>query len=600
MAAKPSIWTYVKNYKFNSLLIKNFLLIFLLLTLPFSLFHYYVFKYNHELMREEIGRANTGELTRIRDTLDLIIEEVERLTVRLAFNQDVQLFAGQDVIQAPLVYSDAARIRRLQELLKLSTLTNPYIQSIYLYGNESDYLLGEASAGKLDKYDHDWWLSTYLQEKDNKQLWSRTLNYDTESGSVRDYSIHLFRSLQLPGNKSRGVMMVSLDMTQVSLLMKKHSAGQELYILDRTGHVVFSHNPHEVNQPFHRVEPDLELSSIYNTAAGFAEDKDRIISSVPSAIQDWTYLSTVPISYDTRRSQLESFMVSLIILGALSSFVLALLISLQVYRPIRTIHRLLEQGDAQGWQRDGRRSHGALNEIKYIAESIMHSTEKKKEMEEELDKRYAIMRGAQSIALQSQINPHFLYNSLESINWKVMRLTKGKNEASEMIQSLSRLLRLSLQTEDNIIPLRTEMEHVKLYTDMLRLQYKEGVDIQWKLDDTILNYQTVKLTLQPLVENAFFHGIRPSGRPGVITISGGMEEEVVVLNIEDNGCGISPQLAGGINQAFQSDEIRENTHIGLRNVNLRIRLIFGKEYGLKINAGAGGGTRVEMRFPPRL
>jgi two-component system sensor histidine kinase YesM len=243
------------------------------------------------------------------------------------------------------------------------------------------------------------------------------------------------------------------------------------------------------------------------------------------------------------------------------------------------------------------KTSGAVNEIKYIAAAIVHSREQKKEMEEELTRRYGMMSKAQAIALQAQINPHMLYNTLEAINWKVMRLTFGKNEASVMIHTLSRLLRLSLSTGENIIPLRAEMEHARLYVEVEQLHYKDQLKVFWKINEKILDYLTVKLTLQPIIENAIYHGIKPSGRPGVISIIGYEDMQSVILKIKDNGVGISQVLADKINQGFQSDEIKEDAHIGLSNVNQRIRLIFGKPYGIKIYGKEGEGTIVEMRIP---
>ncbi|WJH33658.1 histidine kinase [Paenibacillus sp. CC-CFT747] len=240
---------------------------------------------------------------------------------------------------------------------------------------------------------------------------------------------------------------------------------------------------------------------------------------------------------------------------------------------------------------------GAVNEIKYIAATIQDSSEQKKEMEEELRRRYEMMSKAQAIALQAQINPHMLYNTLEAVNWKVMRLTKGKNEASVMIHTLSRLLRLSLSRGENIIPLRTEMEHARLYVEVQQLHYKDQLEVAWKINGSILDYLTVKLTLQPIIENAIYHGIKPSDRPGMITIIGYEETNAVVLKIKDNGVGISQPLADRINLGFQSNEIKEDEHIGLSNVNQRIRLIFGEPYGLRIFGKEGEGTLVEMRIP---
>jgi two-component system sensor histidine kinase YesM len=288
----------------------------------------------------------------------------------------------------------------------------------------------------------------------------------------------------------------------------------------------------------------------------------------------------------------------LVALGLASSLIIAFLISVRTYQPIRGLLSLIEGGQPK--LRGGKRqSSGSWNEMKYLAATIVQSQEQQKAMEEELERRYKMMSRAQAVALQAQINPHMLYNTLEAVNWKVMRLTGGKNEASAMVHALSRLLRLSLTTGDSIIPLQTELEHARLYVEVQQMHYKDELEVIWKINDGILEHMTVRLTLQPIIENAIYHGIKPSNRPGMITVTGYAGTNFVIVRIKDNGVGISPALADRINQSFASPHIRESDHIGLSNVNQRIRLIFGEAFGLRITGVEGQGTIVEMRLPKR-
>lgn len=599
MKEKATLWAYIKNYKFNSIFIKNFIVVFFLLMVPLVCLHYLVFYYNDSTMREEVSRASLSELTRIRDTGDIMMTEAESLSLRLGTDPDVRLFLTENLMNYPLDFSMISRIRRIQDILGISNLTNPYVDSIQLYSGSgmNNYLLSASNAGSLDKYEHRWWYDEYTKNRTEKKFWFSTLKQSEDS----EYSIVLFRQLPISELNQDGVLIVNIGAAQLKPLLKEITPEQEVYIVDRDGTIVYTQEQRLINQSIETSHPNLSaplFGSTYSNIIRYS-GMDRVVSSVPSSREEWSYLSIVPLKhYESRQNQLHSFIFLLITIGVGSSLLISFLVSVKTYQPIRGILNLLESSHPPMKDFNNKASI-AVNELKYIAATIVHSSEQKKEMEVELNRRYEMMSKAQAIALQSQINPHMLYNTLEAINWKVMRLTNGKNEASVMIHTLSRLLRLSLSTGDNIIPFRSEMEHARLYIEVEQLHYKDQLEVIWKINGNILDYLTVKLTLQPIIENAIYHGIKPSGRSGVITIVGYEERQTVFLKIKDNGIGINQALADKINQGFQSDEIKEDAHIGLRNVNQRIKLIFGEAYGIKIYGKEGEGTIVEMRVPKK-
>ncbi|WP_309121145.1 sensor histidine kinase [Paenibacillus sp.] len=601
MKERASLWTYIRNYKFKSIFIKNFMIVLFLLMVPLVCLHYLVFLYNDSTMREEVSRASAGELTRIRDTVDIIMAEAASLGIRLGSDPDVELFLSE-TIEYPLGYSMISRIRRIQEILGTSMVTNPYVDSIQIYSGdgENEYLLSSTSGGALDKYEHRWWYDEYLAKKGERNFWVSALR--KPSRDTIEYNLVLFRKLSMTGANKEGLLTVTISAEQLRPLLKEVTPEQEIYILDRQGNIVFTQEQRLITKPIESRHPHLPLPVFSGTPFSDIiryEGMDRIVSAAPSSRGEWTYVSIVPLEhYESRQNQLHSFIILLFAIGVGSSFLIAFLISVQTYQPIRGILNLLESSHPP--MRDFKsKPSGDGNEIKYIAATILESSEQKKEMEQELRRRYEMMSKAQGIALQAQINPHMLYNTLEAINWKVMRLTNGKNEASVMIHTLSRLLRLSLSTGDNIIPLREELEHARLYVEVQQLHYKDQLEVIWKVNGSILDFLTVKLTLQPIIENAIHHGIKPSGRPGVISIIGYEERESIVLKIKDNGVGLSQAAADKLNQDIQSDEIKEDAHIGLSNVNQRIRLIFGEAYGVRMYGKEGEGTIVELRIPKR-
>ena len=192
-------------------------------------------------------------------------------------------------------------------------------------------------------------------------------------------------------------------------------------------------------------------------------------------------------------------------------------------------------------------------------------------------------------ALQAQINPHFLYNSLSLINWKA--LEAGKDDISKLTLALSSFYRTSLNRGNNVLTIRQELENMKSYLEIQSCMHDDSFDVILDIQEDILNYQTLNLLLQPLIENAIEHGIDLlEDRKGVIKITGRMDEERIYLYVEDNGVGIEPELLSSILEF-------KTRGYGVRNVNERIKLFYGEEYKLQIESSEGQGTRSTITIP---
>ena len=201
-------------------------------------------------------------------------------------------------------------------------------------------------------------------------------------------------------------------------------------------------------------------------------------------------------------------------------------------------------------------------------------------------------RKSEMTALQAQINPHFLYNSLSLINWKA--LEAGQQDISKITLALSSFYRTSLNRGKNVLTIEKEIENMKSYLEIQLCMHDNDFDVIMDIDEEILQYQTLNLLLQPLVENAIDHGIdlKEDGR-GYIKIIGRKDDHNIYLTVEDNGVGIEPELLSSILEF-------KTKGYGVRNVNQRIQLYYGEEYCLKIVSEAGKGTRCTINIPQVL
>lgn len=239
-----------------------------------------------------------------------------------------------------------------------------------------------------------------------------------------------------------------------------------------------------------------------------------------------------------------------------------------------------------------------IREIKVLGEQYDQMVIRIGELIRHIKEEQELKRKTELKLLQAQINPHFLYNTLDTIVW----LAEGKQhqEVVEMITALSSFLRIGLNNGRDFITIKEEAEHIKSYLLIQHFRYEDIMDYEIDFEERIRDYSILKLTLQPIVENALYHGIKNCRKKGFLRISGWQENEDILLKVEDNGIGMKPdevkkmehQIAGGSKADFHVGE-----GFGIANVAERIRLNFGEAYGLTIESEYGVGTAVTVRIP---
>ncbi|NOU79005.1 HAMP domain-containing protein [Paenibacillus sp. LMG 31459] len=237
---------------------------------------------------------------------------------------------------------------------------------------------------------------------------------------------------------------------------------------------------------------------------------------------------------------------------------------------------------------------GSRDEAGQLVENFNYMVEQMKII---LEEQYTLGQEAKSSemrALHSQINPHFLYNTLDLINWTAIK--HDVPEISSLVQSLSQFYKLSLNKGEEIITVGKELEHVQLYVDIQNRRFGNTIHLLIDVDEALFEYSMPKITLQPIVENSILHGIRETEeRRGEIFIYSFREHNAIVLAVQDNGIGIPEERVHWFNTPGETSEKQDG--YGIRNINHRIQLLYGLSYGLHFESRLGEGTTVEIRIP---
>jgi two-component system sensor histidine kinase YesM len=601
MDGKAGIWFYIKNYKFNSIFIKNFLVIVLLLILPLTGMSVIVYSYYNRILEKEISVANARFLTNTRNNVDMIISETDKKLIAMTTDQYIQKFMLSYL--SNMTQSEIFDMtRNMNNTINHFTLTNDYIDSVYIFSEKNDYIYSNKASGYSQKFFDKSWYEQYQNMKDKNRYGvylrrSQSMSGD-ESGS---YYMSFYRTCNPFDTKSVGVIVINTNMDKLrkSIDMAAEGYFEELFIIDGDGLLLYAKDTALLNKQMNGLDIFKDLPTLDKTGVVVKnlQGIKKVISITISEYNDWSYVYIVPLrQYETNIRIIYILMIAFIGTSIVSALAFSFIVSIRVYKPIKNIISLLQNPEEWGESlkiSDGNRS----DEFKYIAHKIMNTLDNSRKMEEELAYRMKLLKKAQSVALQSQINPHFLYNTLETINLRAICLLHGENEVSSMISSLSEFLRISLETSDNLITIKEEMRHAQNYVKILKVRYKDKFEFMWEMDDEILEYKIPKITFQPLIENAIYHGIKPMKGKGMITVKGHIDDNNIVVEVSDNGIGMKKELVHALNIELRNDYIKENEHIGICNVNQRIMLIYGEKYGLKVESIAGEGTRVMVVLP---
>ena len=238
------------------------------------------------------------------------------------------------------------------------------------------------------------------------------------------------------------------------------------------------------------------------------------------------------------------------------------------------------------------------SDVEFLEHGLIGFSEKLAGLQSELGTKVENLRTAQVTALQLQINPHFLFNTIDSINWRVAEILGVNNEISESLVNLSNIFSYSMDITIISVPLIDEINITKKYLELVKVRCCAEINVIWDIDEDLYDAYVPRLSLQPLIENAVTHGfLQNIDENSRIEISVARIGADMQISVEDNGLGIGREQLVEINNRINAVSVSSSKHIGLRNINGRLRLLYGENYGLKLSKGREGGTRCDMVMP---
>ncbi|HOU15681.1 MAG TPA: sensor histidine kinase [Anaerolineae bacterium] len=334
------------------------------------------------------------------------------------------------------------------------------------------------------------------------------------------------------------------------------------------------------------------------------DDIRGVSDVVEESIQDYMLAEVKQAEEQYRQSKqrFNRLMIAYLVLlpGAIGFSVLAAwLISASIYQPIKKLHDVtttIAERDLRALV-----TSENANEITELGISFNIMIGRIRELLAAQVKEQEALQKAELKALQAQINPHFLYNTLDTIVW--MAETNQTAQVIEIVRALSSFFRIALSKGKDWIPIRQELEHVRSYLHIQKMRYRDILDYEIDVDEGVLDGTILKLTLQPLVENALYHGIKQKRNGGTIRVRARLkDQDQILLEVQDDGVGCTPYRLAQIRDRLDDTAYtvaQEDEGFGLANVNRRIKLYYGSQYGLAIESQYQEGTRVTVTIPLR-
>ncbi|GFI15907.1 sensor histidine kinase BtsS [Lachnospiraceae bacterium] len=348
-----------------------------------------------------------------------------------------------------------------------------------------------------------------------------------------------------------------------------------------------------------RIEENLTTGNKYEENIEIWENDVQIVTSlIRETIFQYIYYEISDIQ-QLRIQYRNFYMVLVRFLIITFSGILVLVVLLSYYIPLsitRPIRKLSEVTDQVAKGNLTVRSDVKTGmEVSTLSNSLNTMIDKINELLEQITKEQVRLRKAEFELLQSQINPHFLYNTLDAIIW--LAEAGEQKKVVSMVGNLSEFFRTSLNQGKDIISIREEIQHVRSYLEIQQVRYQDILKYEIQVPKELNKYMIPKITIQPLVENALYHGIKNKRGPGRITVGAKREEEYFVIFIEDNGIGINKERLEQVRNKILYKTSAGNDIYGLYNVNERIRLNFGEKYGISIESIYGEKTTVSIILP---
>lgn len=583
----------IKKSSIQNKLLSSYLL---LIIISLGIFGFLSLSISEYIIKKEISESNLKTLYQVSDKIEIVLDEITSVSDKFYLNSDLcTILTSGSRINLEV---DSTEIRRINDM---------FINYLYAFGWLKCYASVTGFNGKefhsyagekldMNKIQEEQWYDEVVK-KDGRIVWvSDSIINLTPISEERDFfSAVRFLKDPLNGNKI-GMLVISVDGQSFQRLYKSALKEYEsMIIVDERGTIISSQNKSLIRS---NIDEIISRESAFKGSAGYSigkvNSKDFLITYHTVSRTGWRLIAFTPLDKLLKNiTILKIIVISLLLFCILIALGMSYLVSKRLSIDIRTLYndiKNIEMGNLSVRSKvDSNDEIGELarrfNIMVEKIELLMSRVKYEEKMKQRMEYRF----------LQAQINPHFLYNTLASIRF--MLGTKEPEIVDSVIVALVKLLKRTFSSDSGVIPIYEEIDNIKNYIYIHEVRQSDKLEVKYEIDENILEYKILKFTLQPLVENAIFHGITPLQGKGIIIIRGYKDKDDIVFEVIDNGIGFNNDTDLLQHTDIRNKELKMFSGVGIKNVHDRIVMNFGSGYGLKIGSLPGKGTCVKINIP---
>ncbi|MFD1955558.1 sensor histidine kinase [Paenibacillus thailandensis] len=562
---------------------------------------------------KQVNEHTAQLIGNVNESLDNHVSNVQNITYFIAFNPDIQRFLDE----GSAAFESEQRLYETKRFLQGFTTLYPEIAGILVVSAKGDYLSNEMYARTDRPLTEEIW---YREAVDGKGIF-RMLghpagrNVTSHANYKDDEVVSAVRAVLDPDTqRPDGVVLIDLKLRVIAETVRDVRLGKSgfLTVVDASGDTIYAPRGNADAAGFSR-EPLLGADSGVFTEE--VQGKRMQLIFQKSSFTGWTTVGVFPLKESVREIRhINAYLVSFVFLLCLLGIAASYYLSHSISRPIvqlASFMRKVEEGNM-----NIRYISKRQDEVGMLGRSFNTMLAQINRLIGQVGEEQRLKREAELRSLQAHIQPHFLYNTLDTIQWLARK--DGAVEAAEVVESLSRLFRIGLSKGKEIVPLQSEIDHIESYLRIQKTRYKDKLNYSIDVEAELPELQVLKIMLQPIVENAIYHGIKERRGPGFIRIRAELEQgrRALLLIVEDDGKGMPADRLDALRRMLDNGALRQDREepafaadlnapspgstggsYGLANVQERLRLSFGEHYGIALESEIGRGTKVTIRHP---
>ncbi|WP_027629410.1 sensor histidine kinase [Ruminiclostridium cellobioparum] len=567
-----------------------FIIINITLTSFFSYFAYWVAS---SIIEKNFIALTDRTISDSLNRIDMFLEKIDKYSLNLILGSEMEKILTKG-------YGENINYPRLfAEQVQNLTVIEGDLLAIHYFGVDGDvyHYPFTSSINSIRDLNREGLIDAYRIE-DSRIHWSgiypQTYYLSDSQQSLKIFSgIRSFKDSFQPGIK--GILLMDVEEDKLYEFIKNISLGKngQIYIINKEGVIMTSSEREKTSAKI-----EQPVFDIVNTGdAGYSYIDINGLKNVliydTSGRNGWKVAATIPLKdvlYQTGSIKMMAIVVGIVVI-ALSSTI-SFLISTKITKPIREMTKLVKVV-AKG-NLDVKYEARTNDELKDLSDGFNYMTSSLKELIGKVYIEEIQLKQAQLENLNAKINPHFLYNTLDTIYW--MLVIAEQNEISNLVVALSDMLRYSISKSGDQVTVREELKQIDNYLYIQKTRFKDRLDVEYEVEEAANDCYIMKLLIQPIVENAIKHGLEFQSQKGLIIIKVYEKEEEIIIQIIDNGKGMSEREVKHLLNRADTSSLKK-PGIGLNNVNERIKMFYGAKYGITVESKLGEGTCVNINVP---